>query len=26
VACWNGLPAPDDFVRLLDGSGSGTAS
>jgi type VI secretion system protein ImpM len=26
MACWNGLPAPDDFVRLLDGSGPGTAS
>jgi type VI secretion system protein ImpM len=26
VACWNGLPAPDDFVRLLDGSVPGTAS
>jgi type VI secretion system protein ImpM len=26
VACWNGLPAPDDFVRLLDGSAPGAAS
>jgi type VI secretion system protein ImpM len=26
VACWNGLPAPDDFVRLLDGSAPGADS